>query len=189
MNMLRNGHNRLLSSLLVWLACVSTCAGAQSLHRQRTPVMRSKPPTQWGPVERGVFSNDAFSLLHGDEPPIEPPPPPPPPPREFDRNHIMQQLEKARAAVDDLLVSKQVFARQVPQAALEVDEVITLGQRLAQDDPDYSADGYYVRHANEMAKAARWLKELLGTARHEEALDAGRAMNAACVACHTKFKQ
>lgn len=183
---------RWLSGVVACAVSMAVCAGAEPLRRLRRPTRRAAPPTQWDPVFQDTFEADAFSRLDGDRRPSPPPKPVPVPPEpdvddEFDRSAVMRRLERARAAIEDLIASHEALAKPTPQAARSTEEIVALARKLAAADPDYSGDVHYVRYTDEMAQAARRLQGLLGTGRHAEALDAVRALRNSCAACHGRF--
>lgn len=173
---------------VVAVGLVLTCVAAQAeTARRRRPIRRSPPPTHWEPVARGAFEANAFTLLDGERPedfstPPPPLPPPPPPDEEFDRVDLMRRLKRCYGAIDGMVD----VPKSSPQVGRAADEIDVMARQLAAD-PDYSTERPYVAHATAMSQAARRLKLAIGTARHDEAREALRAVRTACDACHAEF--
>ena len=179
-------------------------AGAAAIRRE---LRRAAPPVKWDKLIESQFDADAFSLLEGERPKDFGGP------RggggddddskrkladdggdretgngDFDRRDMMKKLESAENSLAEVMASDKSFKAGGSKIDQTTDLVIMMGKTLFSNDPDYSDDDTYLKHAEDMTNYAKQLKNL---SKKEDYAGAGTVfgkMRTSCNACHEGYR-
>jgi hypothetical protein len=177
-------------TLLVVLTWLTAWASGDA--RQPSPVRRAKPSAHCQSIPSGIFEPNAFTLLRGDRPgwgqqDQSESPPLPEVDREFDRLDLMLRLSRATTVIETRGPANDKMGQGAAPASRALNEFAVVALRIKNEDPDYSADGDYIRHARALIEAGKLLKNANDRADEGRRSAALRAVRRACHECHRQF--